>query len=250
MSLLSKYALGLFLTTSVLTSCKQDGTQPEKQKAASGYANLSYFAKALGTGSKAGAEVKTPAKSTNEVNTVAVTWDFATVYVEKITFTGQSNSLFDTTVVIEKKLDIFNSDALAGIVKLPAGAYRDVKVKLFCRKSLKSDYAFEFKGNFINSSGSTDSVRVGSSYPFEANLTVNNMVIDSADKYKATFSFELNKVLTGITNRMIETGAKSFTGANGRKVYSIWKGGSADEPFYNQVISNWQNVASVTVSKQ
>jgi hypothetical protein len=61
---------------------------------------------------------------------------------------------------------------LTGIIQLPTGSYKDVKVKLLARKSEKSELAFSFKGIFLNTKGRIDSVRVASSYPFEANLDV------------------------------------------------------------------------------
>jgi hypothetical protein len=160
--------------------------------------------------------------------------------VEKISFTGKSSNLLDTTITVEKKLNIFSADALAGAIKLPSGSYKDVKVTLYCKKSAKSDLAFDFNGTFTNTKGGIDSVKVGSSYPFEANLTVND---------KATFNFNLNKVLTGISNAMLQTVGGRAVGGN-KMLYIIWKGGSADEPFYDQVIRNWQAVASVLVTKE
>lgn len=45
---------------------------------------------------------------------------------------------------------------------------------------------------------------VASSLPFEANLTITDITINTSDNYKATFQFDLNKVLTGITNSLLE----------------------------------------------
>jgi hypothetical protein len=182
------------------------------------------------------------------VTTVDVTWSSASVYVEKISFVGISNNLLDTTIKVEKKLNIFNENALAGVIKLPAGSYKDVKVKLFCRKSMKSDLAFNFKGVFTNGNGRQDSVLVGSSFPFEADLLVTEIVIEPSNNYTAVFNFDLSKVLTGISRREMES-AGSYLGKDGTRNYSIFKGGSADEPFYDQVIQNWQNVASAIVTK-
>jgi len=71
----------------------------------------------------------------------------------------------------------------------------------------------------------------GSSRPFEANLNVSEITIGKSDNYKATFSFDLNKVLTGISIRVLELGARSYIGKDGKKLYVIWKGGSVDEHF-------------------
>ena len=249
-SLLSKHVLGVFLIASAIISCKKDDTTaPEKStpapvKNTSGFGNISYFAKASGAG------IRTFSTSdSSALNTVAVDWSSASVYVEKISFTGKSSNLLDTTITVEKNLNIFSANALAGVIKLPAGSYKDVKVKMYCRKSAKSEMAFNLKGTFTNTKGGKDSVMVGSSYPFEANLSVTDIVINPSDKYKATFTFDLNKVLTGISNTLLET-AGGFTRPDNKKVYVIWKGGSAEEPFYDQVIQNWQTVASVVVTKE
>lgn len=250
--LLSKYAFGGLLIASAIISCKKENNQAETKSLS--YGNISYIAKASGSGIKTTASItpdagfRTFSTPDSLSKTVAVDWASASVYVDKIEFVGQSNSLLDTTITIEKKLDIFNADALAGVIKLPAGSYKNVTIKMFCKKSLKSDLAFNLRGTFTNTKGGKDSVLVASSYPFEANVTVTDIVINASDKYNATFNFNLNKVLTGISNTLLET-AKAFIGKDNKKTYTIWKGGSAEEPFFNQVISNWQTVASVVVSK-
>jgi hypothetical protein len=248
-SLLSKRFLGILLIASAAISCKEeDSPTPEKSTTTpvntSGFGNISYFAKASGAG------IKTSAMpDSNTLNPVAVNWSSASVYVEKISFTGKTSNLLDTTITVEKNLNIFSANALAGVIKLPAGSYKDVKVKMYCKKSAKSELAFNLKGTFTNTKGGIDSVMVASSYPFEANLAVTDILINTSDKYKATFYFDLNKTFTGISNALLET-ANSFTRPDNKKVYVIWKGGSAEEPFYNQVIQNWQTVASVVVAKE
>ncbi|MDB5119030.1 MAG: hypothetical protein JWN56_248 [Sphingobacteriales bacterium] len=149
---------------------------------------------------------------------------------------------------VEKNINLFSADALAGIIQLPAGSYKDVKVKLFLRKSPKSEMAFNLKGTFINTQGRRDSLLVGSSYPFEANLAVTDITINPSDNYKVTFNFDLDKGLTGISTELLQTARRRY-GTNNPTMYVIWKGGSQDEPFYDQVIENWQTVASVTISK-
>lgn len=248
MPLFAKHCFGILLLASAIISCKKDN---DPEKTTSGYGNISYFAKASRSAIKTSATKSGPA-----LNTVAVNWSSASVYVEKIAFAGKNNSLLDTTIIVEKNLDIFGEDALAGVIRLPSGSYKDVNIKLFCKKSLKSELAFNFKGTFTTTWGEGDSVKVekdsvlvGSSYPFEANLTVTDITIDPSDKYKVTFSFDLNKVLTGISAEMLRT-VRGYTGTDNKRVYVIWKGGSADEPFYDQVIQNWQTVASVMISKE
>ncbi|WP_246001496.1 hypothetical protein [Mucilaginibacter gracilis] len=249
MSLLSKYAFGVFLISSALISCKKGNEQPQKSNSA--YGKISYFAAASVAGAKTGVSIKPATGITTMAivdSTVAVNWASASVYVEKVEFVGQSNRLLDTTITVEKNLNIFNAGALAGIFQLPVGSYKNVSVKMFCKKSLKSEMAFNLKGLFTNTSGGKDSVLVGSSFPFVANLAVTDIVIDPSDNYKVTFNFDLSKVLTGITNRLLQT-AHAYVGADSKRTYVIWKGGSAEEPFFDQVISNWQTVASVVVTK-
>ncbi len=238
-SLCAKHGLGALLIASAIISCKKNSTTEENT---SGSGKISYFAKANGNSA-------VTKRGVIPDSSVAVNWSYATVWVEKISLAAQNEGLLDTTIIVGKNLNIFSSDALAGVIQLPAGSYQDVKVKLFCRKSPRSEFAFHFKGTFTNTSGGVDSLQVGSSYPFEANLAVNNLVIGVADNYKATFSFNLNNVLTGIKTKSLELYARSYVGKDNKKLYSIWKGGSADEPFYDQVIQNWQNVASVVITK-
>jgi len=244
----AKFSFSLFLTVLVLVSCKKDEAAENKNPT---FGNISYFAKAsLGTVKTANNGVSVNAISADSVVKTDVGWSSASVYVEKISFAGRSNNLLDTTIIIEKNLNIFSASALAGVIKLPSGSYKDVKVKLFCKKSLKSELAFTFKGTVVNRKGGIDSVLVGSSLPFEANLAVPDITINQSDSYKATFNFDLSRILLGISIGMLESGARNYTGTDGKKMYVIYKGGSASEPFYDQVIANWQSVASVAVVKE
>lgn len=232
-----KHLLFVLLILSIGTSCKKEDL-PEK--AAEEYGNISYFAKASGSGVK---------RMNTTSNSVAVEWSAASIYVEKIAFVGKSDNLLDTTIYVGKNIDIFNAEALTGIIQLPTGSYKDVRVKLFARKSDKSELAFNLKGTFTNTKGGVDSVMVGSSYPFEANIDVSDIIINPSDKYNATFTFNLDKVLSGISTELLQT-ARSYSGKDNSRLYVIWKGGSDEEPFYDLVIENWQTVASVSVSKQ
>ena len=239
-----KHILSLFLLVITLISCKKNTVDEGKVNTAS-FGKIAYFANASASTT---VKVDGMAKSDTPLNTVAVNWSSASVWVEKITFIGKNGQLLDTTIMVEKKLDIFNAEALIGVIKLPIGAYKDINVKMFCKKSPKSEFAFDFKGTFTNTKGGKDSLMVGSSLPFEADLKVTDIVINPSDNYKATFHFDLTKVLTDLSNTALETSARYYM-INNKKKYVIWKGGSADEPFYNQVIKNWQSVASIVITK-
>ena len=245
-------SLLIVIATTTALSCKK---QDDFKQVKTGFANIAYFANTSSgnlRGLSSSGNTTGVLSVVDTATTVNVVWSSATVYVEKISFVGKSDSLLDTTIIVKKNLNIFNQDALAGVLKLPSGSYKDVAVKLQCQKSTIPGlafnyYAFHFKGTFKNIHGGTDSVMVGSSFPFEANLTVNEILIDPSDNYKATFSFDLNKVLTGISTRQMESAKSNYK--DGKKTFYIFKGGSADEPFYDQVIWNWQSVASVFITK-
>ncbi|WP_256002588.1 hypothetical protein [Pedobacter deserti] len=236
----AKLYAGLCLLMISILACEKN---VENEEPLSGFGDIAYVAKASVPAAKA-----LSARSIDTSTTVDVAWSSATVYVEKISFAGRGNSDLDTTISIEKNLDILSAGALAGIIQLPSGSYRNVEIKLLCRKSQKSDLAFRFRGTFRNSYGGTDSVLVGSSFPFEANLDLSEIMVKPSDNYLATFNFDLDKVLTGISTRMLES-TRSYIGKDGKRSYAIFKGGSQDEPFYDQVIANWQTVASVVLSK-
>lgn len=237
-----KYSFVVLFLITLATACKKDHSP---DKSTFGHGKISYFAKASSSG------MKTSAVKSNGIlsNPVTVEWSSASIYIEKMSFVGKSSSLLDTTILVEKNMDLFSADALAGTIQLPSGSYKDVKVKLFLRKHSFPQLAFYLKGTFINTQGTRDSLLVASSIPFEINLDVTDITIDPSDTYKATFNFDLNKGLAGISTEALQT-ARRHVGTDNKVIYSIWKGGSQDEPFYDQVVENWQNVASVVMSKQ
>lgn len=231
-----------------LISCEKSKDKAGENKNSTAFGNIAYFANASTSGIKSPASVKNSVKlmADSAVNAVAVNWSSASVWVEKISFVGKNRQLLDTTIMVKKKLNIFNSEALMGIIKLPAGAYKDINVKMFCRKNSMEELGLDFIGKFNNTKGGKDSLMVRSSIAFEVDVKVNDIVINPSDNYKATFNFDLSKVLTGISNSDIETRSKTYQDG----LYVIWKGGSADIPFYNQIIQNWQNVVSIVITKE
>ena len=231
--------LVVFVATS---SCKKQET-PEVKTSVRG--KVSYFAKATGTAPKGMSVFSTDSVE----NDVYVWWASATIFVDKISFVGRSNNLLDTTIMVGKNLNILNTDVPAGVFNLPTGSYKDVKVKLFLRKFNYPALAFKLDGTFVNIMGGTDSIRVASSLPFEANVAVNNITINPSDNYKVVFNFNLDKVLAGITAFELQTKASNHL-VDGKRIYSIWKGGSQDVPFYDQVSTNWQSVVSAVISKE
>jgi len=234
-----KYSVIVLLLSFAITSCKKNA--PSKSSENGG--NISFYAKASGTGVKL-ANAKSGSIASDQV---VVNWTSASIYIQKISFIGTNGNLLDTTITVEKNINLFSPAALAGVIQLPAGSYKDVKVKMLLLKSQKSDRAFILKGTFKNTKGGQDSLFIASSFPFEVNLGVTDITINAADAYKATFNFNLDKGLTGISTAALQTARHYGTGSP--LLYVIAKGGSDVEPFYDQVVSNWQNVASVTVSK-
>jgi hypothetical protein len=201
---------------------------------------MSYFAKASG--------VKLATTKASVAPTAEVSWSTATIYVDKISFVGKSNNMIDTTISVEKNINLLNPNALTGIIELPSGSYKDVKVKMFLKKNQWPEVAFYLKGTFINSKGGRDSLLVGSSLPLEINLSVPDITIGPSQAYDVTFNFDLDKGLTGISNAMLQT-ARNYGAGTPYVTYVIYKGGSQDEPFYDQVVANWQTVATATIVK-
>lgn len=242
-SFLKSYSAIILVVFSLLSCSKSNEDVLSEGK---GKGKISYYAAAQVSN-------KSPKSSTlsadSTQNWIAVNWSYASVWVEKISFTAKRAGALDTTIMVQRNLNIFSTDALVGVIQLPEGSYEDVKVKMFCRKSPKSEFAFDFKGTFKNSAGQIDSIRIGSSYPFEADLTVKNMAMQEGDDFKIAFSFNLNNVLAGIKTKSVEAIAGYREGNVNSKNYMIWKGGSKEEPFYDQIMQNWQTVASVSISK-
>lgn len=227
----------IILIAQAIISCKKDSSNSPDSK---GRAKVSYFAKASGT------RIKSASTIFDQVSAAEVSWSTATIFVDKISFVGKSDNLIDTTVLVQKNINLLNPNALTGIIELPSGSYKDVKVKMFLRKNNWPEVAFYLKGTFINTSGGRDSLLVGSSLPLEVNLSVPDITIDPSQAYNVTFSFDLDKGLTGITNSMLQTARNNGVGTP----YVIYKGGSQDEPLYDQVVANWQTVATATIVKE
>ncbi|WP_242695743.1 hypothetical protein [Desertivirga brevis] len=227
-------------------SCSKDESTDQKppEVTLSGKGKVSYFAKASGSATSGIVKtLETPASSSY------VKWSSASIFIEKIAFVGKNGSVIDTTITVNKNLNILNSDVLTGVFNLPAGSYKDVKVKLFLKKAGFPELAFNLKGTFVNKTGGTDSIMLASSMPFEANLGVNDFTITASDNYKVVFNYNLDKVLAGISSTKLQEEARSHL-SGGKKMYSIWKGGSQDEPLYNEVSANWQTVATAVISKE
>lgn len=229
----------LFISLSFI-SCKKNNPAAKTTL----FGKIGYFANAYTSPDRKVDGLKTDSVN----NALNINWCSATVWVEKINFVGKNGTTLDTTIAVGKNIDIFDTATLIDVIQLPTGTYNDIDVKMYCRKSPKSELAFNFKGTFINPVGITDSLMVGSSFPFEAKLHVNDITINPSDHYKAVFQFDLTKVLTGISLQDLVSKARYYT-INNKREYVIWKGGSADEPFYNQVIQNWQDVASINITK-
>ena len=230
----------------VAASCKKESSPIENTI---GQGDMFFFAKASGTGIKTLATTKSDSVVSN---TVVVNWSSASMYVDKISFTAKINNSVDTTtstISVGKNINIFSADALAGIINLPSGSYKDVKAKLLLRKNSFPELAFYLKGTFTNTNGVQDSITVASSLPVEVNLAVTNLTINPSDGYNVTFNFDLNKILTGISTRSLQT-IRPIVDKNNRSMYYIWKGGSAEEPFFFEVTRNWQTVASVSLIKK
>lgn len=227
----------IILIASATISCKKNTFSSPNLK---GHANVSYFAKASGVG------VKLATTKSDQLPKAEVNWSTATIYVDKISFVGKSNNLIDTTISVEKNISLLNPNALTGIIELPSGSYKDVKVKMFLRKNKWPEVAFYLKGTFINTYGGRDSLLVGSSLPFEINLSLPDITIDPSQSYNVTFNFDLDKGLTGISNALLQTARNYGVGTP----YVIYKGGSQDEPLYDQVVANWQTVATATIVKK
>ena len=245
-----KQSLAVLVLAILFISCEKNETPAKSETSKengtgkSGNGRISYFAKASGTVPK-GSKAKTAQVL---VDSTYVQWSSASIFVEKISFVGRNGSLIDTTIRVGKNLNILNEDVLTGVFNLPAGSYKDVKVKLYLRKNNWPEIAFKLHGTFINYHGGQDSVMVGSSLPFEANLAVNDITINPSDDYKVVFNFNLDKVLTGISMGQLQTADNGVI--DGKRIYAIFKGGSQDVPFFDQVTENWQNVASAEIFKQ
>ncbi|SEO05129.1 hypothetical protein SAMN05192574_105118 [Mucilaginibacter gossypiicola] len=223
-------------------SCKKDNGA--NKTAQTGSAKISYFAQA---------KTINGAKSSLKLNDVIdssaisppVTWSSATIFIDQISFNGVTgNNTVDSTITVQKKVDMLSANPYVGDIQLPVGSYNNVKSRLLMRKSQHSDLTFELSGTFVNTKGVVTSLYIGNSDLFNVNLNVNNVAVEKGSTYNMVFNFELNKVLAGITIQQLENAYK-----DPNRVNAVYISSSVSVDLYNKIKSNWENLSSVYITK-
>lgn len=240
---MKKYLYTAVIALSVLAiSCKKDNSASKTTQ--TGSTKISYFAQA---------KTLNGAKSSLRLNDVidssaispAVTWSSATIFIDQISFNGVTgNSTVDSTITVQKKVDMLSANPYVGDLQLPVGSYNNVQSRLLMRKSKNSDLTFELYGTFTNTKGIVTSLYIGNSDLFNVNLKVNNVVIEKNSTYNMVFNFDLNKVLAGITIQQLENAYK-----DPNRINAVYISSSVSIDLYNKIKSNWENLSSVYITK-
>jgi len=245
---MKKYLYTIIIAASALTiSCQKDKNSHKSTQ--TGSTKISYFAQAKTiNGAKSSLEnkfLKLNATVDSSAISPAVTWNSATIFIDQISFNGSmGNGTVDSTITVQKKVDMLSSNPYVGDIQLPVGSYKDVKSRLLMRKSQHSDLTFELNGTFTNSKGILTSLYIGNSDLFNVNLNVNNVVVEKSSTYNMVFNFELNKVLAGITIQQLENAYK-----DPNRVNAVYISSSVSIDLYNKIKSNWENLSSVYITK-
>ncbi len=233
-------ALGILITSLFFNACN-DKEEIKPVETTKKQVNVSYFVSAA-TIAKKGFSVKTLAVDSSAIP--FVTWSTATIYVENISLSSNGTQPIDTTIIVNKKIDLFGADVLAGVFKMPTGSYNNVKVKMKLRKSPQSDFGFQLNGTFKGSNNKIYNLQLGTSDVFEVNVTVANFIADSSQDIKVAFSFDIERILKGITPQMLQMYPNTYFPSD---IY-IHASGSSVSPLFSQIASNWQRIAKVTFS--
>src|SRR2546428_13338828 len=114
----------VLLYSVLLFSCRKDA-DPTINSGNKG--KILYFAQAETSKSQAGLGAST--YSTEAISSdPTITWNSASIYVDKIAFLGKNSNVIDTVISVQKKVDLLAANPLAGVISLPPGSYTDIPV--------------------------------------------------------------------------------------------------------------------------
>lgn len=167
-----------------------------------------------------------------------IKWVSATIFVNEISFEGISTQQVNTTELVETNLDLFASDNNIGMIQLPSGEFKNSKVTLHLKKGKDSKASFIIKAIYTNSKGNDVPFQVANSDEFNVKLEVGNLKVNSLKKYKAVFSYKLDKIFDGISTADLENIKDRYSDEG------VYISSSVNVNLYEKIKQNWQTLAS------
>ena len=167
-----------------------------------------------------------------------IKWVSATIFVNEISFEGTSNQQVISKESVETNMDLFASDNNIGMLQLPSGEFKNSKVTLHLKKGKDSQASFMIKATYTNSKGNIVPFHVANSDEFNVKLEVGNLKIDPLKKYKAVFSYKLDKIFDGISTADLENIVDTYSDEG------IYISSSVNVNLYEKIKLNWQTLAT------
>lgn len=134
----------------------------------------------------------------------ALTWNSGYVFVDKVDFEAEKDD--DDEIEIEsrirRRVDLFGSVAQLGNIQLAPGKYDEIEVDLDL-VSTATDTAFVLRGSYVNNSGTTIPVLFFFREAMELEAEAENVVLTGADDYRFLTTFDLSKLMLGITQTQL-----------------------------------------------
>lgn len=206
----------------LLSSCSKDD--------ASGSGQVSYKVKPTNFTASVSSTVNGSGLIVIVNSNSSLTWTSGNLNVSEIDFEAENG---DQEIEYELKgqfnVDLLNISPTLGNVKIPAGTYDEVELKLELKPSA-TNIPLSLKGVYTNSSGVKTPVEFHFNEEFEIEVEAENVTIGGSEDYIALINVQLNKFLLNVSSSDLDQAAKT----NG----SIIVSSSSNTSLYNKFKSN------------
>ena len=220
---LFNYAIVLFGSASILTSCSKDDS--------TGNGKLSYQVKPANfTASvvlmSSGSGLTVTANSNS-----SLTWTSGNMNVSEIDFEAENNNVeIEYELKSPSNVDLFNLSPVLGNITIPDGTYDEVELKLALKKSATTSIPLTLKGIYTNGTGTKTPVEFYFNDEFEIEVEAEDLVVSGTNDYLGLINVQLNKFLTNVSSSDLDQAVKT----NGTIIITS----SSNINLYNKLKSN------------
>lgn len=176
---------------------------------------------------------------TGRVQSGALNWVSGAAYVEKVELEAEKD---DTETEMEtrvrRRIDLFGSVAQLGSVQLSPGRYDEVEVELYLGNTA-SDTALVLRGTYVNNAGTSIPVLFFINDALEVKAEAENVVLTGTDDYRFLSTFDLSRLVTGITQSQLNNAALT----NGTLVISK----NNNSSLFSTILSNINEMDDVEI---